>query len=93
VAKKTGSLFSAAAALGGLIAEPEADAIAALSALGTELGVAYQIRDDLHDGRGRLATSGLYARAAGSARTVLARVPASSTDALGEVVEALLGDA
>jgi geranylgeranyl pyrophosphate synthase len=92
VAKKTGSLFSAAAALGGLIAGPEADAIAALSALGTELGVAYQIRDDLHDGRGRLPTSDLYARAAGSARAVLARVPASSTDALAEVVEVLLGD-
>lgn len=50
VAKKTGSLFSVAASLGALIAGAGAEEVAALATLGTELGIAYQIRDDLDDG-------------------------------------------
>jgi geranylgeranyl pyrophosphate synthase len=50
VAKKTGSLFSVAAALGALLAEAGDDESAALATFGTKLGIAYQIRDDLRDG-------------------------------------------
>jgi hypothetical protein len=50
VAKKTGSLFSVAASLGALIAGAGDRELAKLATLGTELGTAYQIRDDLRDG-------------------------------------------
>jgi geranylgeranyl pyrophosphate synthase len=50
VAKKTGSLFSVAASLGALIAGAGDQELAALATLGTELGIAYQVRDDLDDG-------------------------------------------
>jgi hypothetical protein len=39
-----------AASLGALIAEAGDDELAALATLGTKLGIAYQIRDDLGDG-------------------------------------------
>jgi geranylgeranyl diphosphate synthase type I len=51
VAKKTGALFSVAASLGALIAGAGDEEVAALATLGTELGSAYQIRDDLRDGK------------------------------------------
>jgi geranylgeranyl pyrophosphate synthase len=50
VAKKTGSLFSVSASLGALIAGAGDKELATLATLGTELGIAYQIRDDLRDG-------------------------------------------
>ncbi len=50
VAKKTGALFSVAASLGALIAGAGDEELAALAILGTKLGSAYQIRDDLSDG-------------------------------------------
>ncbi len=50
VAKKTGSLFSVAASLGALVAGAGDEESATFATLGTELGVAYQIRDDLRDG-------------------------------------------
>jgi len=91
VAKKTGSLFAAAAALAGIVAGAGADEIAALSALGTEIGVAYQIRDDLHDGGARYPpTVALYERAARSAREALGRVRADAGDELRDLIEALL---
>jgi geranylgeranyl pyrophosphate synthase len=49
-AKKTGALFSVASSLGALAAGAGDEAVATLATFGTELGVAYQIRDDLHDG-------------------------------------------
>ena len=50
VGKKTGSLFSVAASLGALVAGARDEELATLAALGTKLGIAYQIRDDLRDG-------------------------------------------
>ena len=50
VSKKTGALFSVAASLGALMAGAGDEEVAALATLGTELGSAYQIRDDLRDG-------------------------------------------
>jgi geranylgeranyl pyrophosphate synthase len=50
VGKKTGALFSLAASLGALVAGAGDDELAALATLGTKLGIAYQIRDDLGDG-------------------------------------------
>ena len=52
VAQKTGSLFAAAATLGALAAGADPEGLATLAALGTQLGVAYQIRDDLRDRAG-----------------------------------------
>ena len=52
VAQKTGSLFAAAATLGALAAGADPEGLATLAALGTQLGVAYQIRDDLRDREG-----------------------------------------
>jgi geranylgeranyl pyrophosphate synthase len=90
VAKKTGSLFSAAATLGGLIAGAGAEALAALSELGTELGTAYQIRDDLRDAAPRPVNGAVYERSAASSRDALVRIPAPFPAPLGQVVEALL---
>ena len=91
VAKKTGSLFAASAALAAIVAGADADAIAALSALGTELGVAYQIRDDLHDGGARHPpTRALYERAARSAHEALGRIGAGAVDELRDLVDGLL---
>jgi geranylgeranyl diphosphate synthase, type I len=44
---KTGALFRATFELGGLIAEVPAETIKRLASFGEELGMAYQIRDDL----------------------------------------------
>ena len=49
VARKTGGLFSASAALGALVAGGSADQIAALEEYGLNLGIAFQIRDDTLD--------------------------------------------
>ncbi len=46
---KTGALIAASCALGGLAAEAPADAIAALSAYGADVGLAFQIADDVLD--------------------------------------------
>jgi geranylgeranyl pyrophosphate synthase len=89
VAQKTGSLFSAAGALGGLAAGVGGDTLARLEALGTELGIAYQVQDDLHDGARPRPDRAVYEHAAVAARSAFARLPASS-DELAEIVEALL---
>jgi geranylgeranyl pyrophosphate synthase len=46
---KTGALIAASCALGGLAAEAPSDAIAALSAYGADVGLAFQIADDVLD--------------------------------------------
>lgn len=51
-AKKTGSLFEAAARLGGFIAEASKENIDALGSFGLQLGIAFQIADDIIDGEG-----------------------------------------
>jgi geranylgeranyl diphosphate synthase, type I len=97
VAKKTGALFSVAATLGALIAGAGDEELAALATFGTELGSAYQIRDDLRDSkedeprRRRAVRSGdAEARASNAVRRALDRVPACCNEALRELVEAML---
>lgn len=55
--RKTGALFLAALRLGGLVAEANDEQQAALEKFGTNLGLAFQITDDLldHHEEGRLA--------------------------------------
>jgi heptaprenyl diphosphate synthase len=98
VAKKTGALFSVAATLGALNAGAPEDELAALATLGTELGCAYQIRDDLRDGGedaaglGRFSpTVATYAQAVTGVRRALARVPAHCDEAVRALIEAMLG--
>jgi geranylgeranyl pyrophosphate synthase len=98
VAKKTGALFSIAATLGALNAEADEDDVAALATFGTELGCAYQIRDDLRDGAEDAAgparfspTVATYARAVAGARGALARIPAPCDDPMRGLIEAMLG--
>ncbi len=61
-ARKTGSLFAAATRMGGICAEAPAEAIEALGAFGVDLGLAYQVTDDLLDAT---ATSDQLGKAAG----------------------------
>ena len=99
-AKKTGSLFSVAASLGALVAGAGGEERAALAALGTQLGVAYQIRDDLRDGAERSGRAGdggrfsptsvTYDRAVDAVRGALGRVPSSCGNALQTLVEGML---
>jgi geranylgeranyl diphosphate synthase type II len=60
---KTGALFVAAAACGALTAGAAADAIAALTAYAKNLGLAFQIIDDLLDVAGTTADTGKAVRA------------------------------
>ena len=101
VEKKTGSLFSVAATLGALAAGAGDEELATLATLGTELGIAYQIRDDLRDGaedepwqrRGAVQfspTSATYGRATDAVLGALDRVPTSCNGALRVLVEATL---
>jgi geranylgeranyl diphosphate synthase type II len=55
---KTGALFSASAVAGALTAGADADSIAALSAFAKNLGLAFQIIDDLLDVEGDPAQTG-----------------------------------
>ena len=55
---KTGALFSASAVAGAVTAGAEADSIAALSAFAKNLGLAFQIIDDLLDVEGDPAQTG-----------------------------------
>jgi heptaprenyl diphosphate synthase len=55
---KTGSLVSAACQLGALLAGAEETVVATLSELGEELGVAFQLADDLLDLEGNRRVSG-----------------------------------
>lgn len=48
-ARKTGSLFALSASLGAVLGEADEDDVAALAAFGTQLGTAYQVRDDIRD--------------------------------------------
>ena len=49
---KTGALIRAACVLGGLAAEADADALAGLTAFGEDIGLAFQIADDVLDATG-----------------------------------------
>jgi geranylgeranyl pyrophosphate synthase len=49
---KTGALIRAACVLGGMAAEAEADALAGLTAFGEDIGLAFQIADDVLDATG-----------------------------------------
>ncbi len=60
---KTGALFVAAAACGALTAGASADAVAALTAYAKNLGLAFQIVDDLLDVAGTTADTGKAVRA------------------------------
>lgn len=60
---KTGALFNASAVAGAMTAGASADAIAALSAFAKNLGLAFQIIDDLLDVEGSPAETGKAARA------------------------------
>jgi geranylgeranyl diphosphate synthase, type II len=60
---KTGSLFVAAAAAGAMAASAPAESIAALTAYAKNLGLAFQIVDDLLDVSGDPASTGKAARA------------------------------
>jgi geranylgeranyl diphosphate synthase type II len=59
---KTGALFNASATAGALIAGADRDAIAALSAFAKNLGLAFQIVDDLLDVEGDPLTTGKAVR-------------------------------
>lgn len=59
---KTGALFSAAATAGALVAGAPADAIASLAAYAKNLGLAFQIIDDLLDVEGNPAETGKAVR-------------------------------
>ena len=59
---KTGALFSASATAGALTAGANADVIAALSAFAKNLGLAFQIIDDLLDVEGNPAETGKAVR-------------------------------
>jgi geranylgeranyl pyrophosphate synthase len=56
--RKTGALFSAAATSGAIIAGAPADAVASLGAYAKNLGLAFQIVDDLLDVEGDPAETG-----------------------------------
>lgn len=76
---KTGSLFAAAAQLGGLIGGIERPWLRTLEDFGEQLGVAYQLLDDLRDGSDSVWLSEeligpLHAVAAGRARCALERL-------------------
>jgi geranylgeranyl pyrophosphate synthase len=60
--RKTGALFSAAATTGALTAGADADEIAALAAYAKNLGLAFQIVDDLLDVTGRPEETGKAVR-------------------------------
>jgi geranylgeranyl pyrophosphate synthase len=49
---KTGALIQAACLLGGIAAEAEPEGLAGLSAFGQEIGLAFQIADDVLDATG-----------------------------------------
>jgi geranylgeranyl diphosphate synthase, type II len=49
---KTGALIRAACVLGGMAAEADADAVTGLTAFGEEIGLAFQIADDVLDATG-----------------------------------------
>jgi geranylgeranyl pyrophosphate synthase len=49
---KTGALIRAACVLGGMAAEADADALAGLTAFGEDIGLAFQIADDVLDATG-----------------------------------------
>ena len=59
---KTGALFSAAATAGALVAGAQADAIGSLAAYAKNLGLAFQIIDDLLDVEGNPAETGKAVR-------------------------------
>jgi geranylgeranyl pyrophosphate synthase len=59
---KTGALFDAAAVAGAIIADASADAVLSIGAYAKNLGLAFQIIDDLLDVEGRPAETGKAAR-------------------------------
>ena len=91
---KTGRLFAASVGLGLWAAEVPKDEQTAWRAFGEELGLLFQVVDDILDSDGfaeRFGAGGareLADRAADRARTCLASVPAD-TSVLGELVDSL----
>jgi geranylgeranyl diphosphate synthase type II len=57
-ARKTGALFVAALEIGGITANASPEQLAALAAYGRQLGLAFQITDDLLDVAGTVASAG-----------------------------------
>jgi geranylgeranyl diphosphate synthase type II len=92
--RKTGALFSAAATAGALIAQGTRDQIATLAAYAKNLGLAFQIVDDLLDVEGEAATTGKAPRSdlkkttfvsfsgAGGARELAGELCATATASL-----------
>jgi geranylgeranyl pyrophosphate synthase len=66
--RKTAALFGASMALGGLVATGSAERVEALDAAGRQLGLAFQIQDELDLGTGGLAHRGREARTMRAAR-------------------------
>jgi geranylgeranyl diphosphate synthase type II len=91
---KTGALFGAAVGLGLWVAHVPADAQAAWRGFGAELGLLFQIVDDILDGDGYVVTHGvddarrLADDAADRARERLAAI-AADTSVLREIVDSL----
>ena len=91
---KTGALFTAAVGLGLWVAHVRAEEQVAWRAFGDELGLLFQIVDDILDGDGYVATHGeegarrLADEAASRARGRLADVPAD-TSVLEDIVDGL----
>jgi geranylgeranyl diphosphate synthase type II len=56
--RKTGALFVAALELGGIVARADPEQLAALAAYGRNVGLAFQITDDLLDVAGNQAALG-----------------------------------
>lgn len=56
--RKTGALFTASLELGGIVAGATSDQLAALAAFGRNVGLAFQITDDLLDVAGAQAAAG-----------------------------------
>jgi geranylgeranyl pyrophosphate synthase len=92
ITKKSGALFAAAASLGALAAEAQDEEVAALSEFGAQLGVVYQIRDDIrdgHDGVPTAATAATLDRARDRLAAALAGVPPPSEPALRALIGAI----
>jgi geranylgeranyl pyrophosphate synthase len=90
VEKKTGSLFATAALLGGVVGGASDEELAPLAALGRQLGVAYQVRDDRRDRVDDRPAPETYFRVVEAARRGVDAVPAACREGLRALGEAIL---